>query len=73
MNVYALALVLVCNFFLNHGIEAAEEFVVSDEEVGLRAESVEHTCHFNGNVTSANESNSLRLLLEFKETIGCYA
>ena len=50
MDEDALALVLLDDGFLNHGVEVSQEGFVADEEVGFAAEVVEHSCHFDGDV-----------------------
>jgi len=69
VNVETLALVLVHNLVLNHGIEGTEELVMANEQVGLCAEVVEHASHLNGNVTGADDGDLLGLLLEVEEAI----
>ena len=45
-----LALIFADDFVLDHGVEGAEEFVVTDEQVSFGAKVVEHACHFHGDV-----------------------
>jgi len=69
VNVKALTSVLFHNLVLNHGVESTEELVMTDEQVGLSAEVVEHASHLDGNVTSADNSDLLGLLLEIEEAV----
>jgi len=54
---------------LNGGVESSEDGVTADEEMGLGSKSVEDTSEFDGNVTSADDDDSFRLVFEVKETI----
>ena len=73
MDYYTLALVFGRDGFLDHGVEGAEESVVSNEEVGFATEVVEHSCHFDGDVAGAYKGDFLRALLEFEESVRCDA
>lgn len=70
VKVDAQALVFVGDGFLDDGVEAAEESVVADEEMSLRAEGVEHAGEFDGDVTGSNNGDLLRLLIDVEETVG---
>ena len=69
VQVQALALVLGGDLLLDQRVEGAQEGVVADEEVGLRAEGVEHAGHFDGDVAGANDGDLLGLRLEVKEAV----
>ena len=73
MDVDALAFVLFGDGFLDHGVEVSQEVVVPDEEVGFATEGVEHACHFDGDVTCADERYFLGLSFELEETVRGYA
>ena len=64
-----LALVLVRDCFLDHGVEVAEECAVSDEEVGFGSEMVEHAGHFDGDVAGAHEGDALGEFFEVEEAV----
>lgn len=70
MDDYALALVFGDDFLLDHGVESAEESVMSDEEMGFTTEVVEHAGHFNGDIACAYESDSFRKFLKIEEAVG---
>lgn len=69
MDDYALALVFGDDLLLDHGVESAEESVVSDEEMGFATEVVEHAGHFDGDVACAYESDSFWEFLEIEEAV----
>lgn len=69
MDDYALALVFGDDLLLDHGVEGAEESVVSDEEMGFATEVVEHAGHFDGDVACAYESDSFGEFLEIEEAV----
>lgn len=69
----ALALILLRDFFLNHGIKVAQESVVPDEKVGLAAESMEHASHFYCNIAGAYDGDFFRLFLKIEEAVRRYA
>lgn len=54
---------------LNGGVESSEDGVTADEEMGLGSKSVEDASEFDGDVTSADDDDSFRLVFEVKETI----
>lgn len=63
------SLVLLGDSLLDHRVEVTEECVVTDEEMGLGSESVEHASEFDGNVASANNGNLLWLCGNIEEAI----
>jgi hypothetical protein len=69
VNVKALTSVLFHNLVLDHGVESTQELVMTDEQVGLSTEVVEHASHLDSNVTSTNNSDLLGLLLKIEEAI----
>jgi hypothetical protein len=69
VNVKALTSVLFHNLVLDHGVESAQELVMTDEQVSLGTEVVEHASHLDSNVTSTDDSDLLGLLLEVEEAI----
>lgn len=69
VNVQTLTLVLLHNLVLNHGIEGTQKLVMADEQVGLSTEVVEHASHLDGDVTSTDDGDLLRLLLELEEAV----
>lgn len=63
------AFVFIGDGFLDDGVEAAEESVVTDEEMSLCAEGVEHAGEFDSNVTGADDGDLLGLLLDVEEAV----
>lgn len=59
VQVHAQALVLGGDAVLDHGVEVAQEGAVTDEEVGLDAEGVEHAGELDSNVAGADEGDLL--------------
>ena len=51
-------------------VESSEDGVAADEELGLGSEGVEDTGEFYGDVTSADDDDSFRLILKVEETVG---
>lgn len=68
-----LALVLVNYLILNHWVECAEEFVMSDKKMRLAAQVVEHACHFYGDVAGAYQRDLFGSFFEVEETVRRYA
>lgn len=50
-------------------VESPEDVVMTDEEMGLCAERIEDTCEFYGDVTSTDDDDSFRLVLELEEPV----
>ena len=73
MDYYALAFIFGGDGFLDHGVEGTEESVVANEEMGFTTQVSEHSCHFDGDVASAYESDFFGALFEFEESVGRYA
>ena len=51
-------------------IEAAQRRVFTHEQVGFRAEAVNHAGQFNGNIARADYRYALRQRRQFEETVG---
>ena len=54
---------------LDGRVESSEDGVTTDEEMGLGSEGVEDTSEFDGDVTSADDDDSFRLVFEVEEAI----
>jgi len=55
---------------LDGRVESSEDGVTTDEEIGLGSEGVEDTGELYGDVTSADDDDSFRLVFELEEAIG---
>ena len=55
--------------FLDGGVESPENGVTTDEEMSLGSEGIEDTRKFDGDVTSADDDDSFRLVFEVEEAI----
>ena len=55
--------------FLDGRVESSEDGFAADEEVGLGSEGVEDAGEFDGDVTSTDDDDSLRLFFELEEAI----
>lgn len=69
VQVDAEALVLLGDGLLDHGVEVAQEGVVTDEEVGFGAEGVEHAGELDGDVAGADEGDLLGLDVDVEEAV----
>ena len=56
--------------FDDHWIKTTQWRLFTDKQVGIRTQGAQYTSEFDGDVASTNDCGTLRLFLEFKETIG---
>ena len=54
---------------LNGRVESSEDRVTANEQMGFGSKGVEDTSEFDGDITSTDNDDSFRLVLEIKETI----
>jgi len=55
--------------FLYSRVESSEDGITTNEEVGFGSEGIEYAREFDGDVTSADDDNSFRLVFKGEETI----
>lgn len=56
---------------LNGRVEGSEDGVSTNKQMGFGSKGVEDAGEFDGDITSADDDDSFRLVLEIKETIRC--
>ena len=69
VEVHAEAFVLLGHRVLEQRVERAQELVLPDEQMRLRAQRVQHARHLDGDVAGANDGDPFRLLLELEEAV----
>ncbi|KAH6610290.1 Elongation factor 1-gamma 1 [Trichoderma cornu-damae] len=69
VEAHSQALVLVGDGLLDHGVKVPQEGLASDQQVGFRAEGVEHAGKLDGDVAGADNGHLAGLPLNVEEAV----